>query len=296
MSVSNISKYFIQGVVDSWRYNTAPLNAFSKVTLLQGCNQNQYVTIPNVKLAATSSSDFTHASGYSGDNGDINGVNVQMSSWKYQPFDWTDTSNTLLDPEAQRRQGAALANKLAYDIVKDILSTTSSFSNLNQASGSNWATVSPVATIGATVDAAYWPSMDRSLIVAPDLYWKIASNTTTLIASGIGSGDVVKTGFLSDYYGFKVYKTHALPTTVKGMAATSRCLAVAFSTPTPQAGHNLEEVTQILDETENPLPLQLVRYYDNAKRKMVWIIETIYGKVALDAAGGYNLTITNINV
>ena len=296
MPVSNVSKYFLQGVVEAFNYAIAPLSSFSTVTQLAGANLNQYITVPNVRLASTASSTFAHSSGYSGDNTDINGVQVQLTNWNYQPFDWTDSTAALLSPDAQRSQGRSLGNRLAFYVVKDILSTTSSFTNTTQSLGSAWATVAPLTSLGQTADDAYWPQApDRSLLLSPALWWKLASNTTTLIASGYGDASMVKRGFLEDYYGFKIVKTHCLPSTVRGLAVNPRAIAVGVSIPTPQAGHNLDEVAQLQNEDGSGLPLQYVRYYDPNKRKMVNIIETLSGKTLLDSTAGYNLLVTNIN-
>jgi len=295
-NVANLTNYFIAGAAEAFSYRIAPLASFTNAFLADGCKQNDIVRVPFVTASAASSPSFAHATGYVSPDSYVNGVAITMASWKYQEWDGTDSDLAHLNPDSITALGRKLGNKLAYDVITDILSTTSSFTNKNQSSGSAWSTVTPMIALGAAASNNRWTQGDRTILAGPDLYWKIAGNTTTLIANALGNASVVQNGVLQNYYGFKVYEIDSLPSTVKGLAVTSDALAVAISVPTPQAGHDLLEVRRLQAPDGTDLPIQYVRYYNRDKRKMVNVFETIYGSTVLNTAGAFNLTVSDINV
>lgn len=294
-NVSNLTQYFLAGAAEAFSYRIAPLRSFTNAQILDGCNLNDIVRVPFVSASLQSSPSFAHSTGYVVPDTYVNGVSVTMGTWAYQQWNGTDNDMAKLTPEAITALGRKLGNKLGHDVVAAILTTTSSFSNNTVASGSTYATATPIVALGALASTNRWPVGDRTILASPALYWKIASNTTTLLANTLGSPAVIQNGVLSNYYGFKVVETDSVPSTVKGLMVTSDALAVAISVPTPQAGHDLLEVRRLTAPDGSDLPIQYVRYWDNAKRTMVNVFETIYGASALNASAGYNLLVTDIN-
>jgi len=295
-SLVNFTQYFLAGVAEAFTARIAPLSSFTNATNLEGVNLNDYVQIPKVYAAASASNDFAHATGYATPNSQIETVSVQLNKWKTQEAALTDAMVARLSPAALVAQGRALGNKLGLDVVTDILSSTASFTNYTIASGSQWASNTAIVGLGEDCDDNNWPDMARNLLVSPALYWKMVSNTTTLIASSFGNPDVIQNGKLSNYYGFDIFNVKSLPSTVKGLAISPSALAVALSTPTPQAGHNLEEVIRLTAPDKTDLPIQYIKFYDPYKRRMIHAFETLYGYTTLDATAGFNLLVTNLNV
>lgn len=294
-NVTNLTQYFLAGAAEAFSYRIAPLKAFTNAQILDGCNLNDIVRVPFVTASVLSSPSFSHATGYVVPDSYVNGVSVTMGTWAYQQWNGTDQDMAKLTPEAVTALGRKLGNKLGHDVVASILTTTSSFSNNTVSSGSLYATAAPIVALGALASTQRWPQGDRTILAGPALYWKIASNTTTLLANTLGSPAVIQNGILSNYYGFKVVETDSVPSTTKGLMVSSDALAVAISVPTPQAGHDLLEVRRLTAPDGSDLPIQYVRYWDNAKRTMVNVFETIYGSAVLNSAAGYNLLVTDID-
>lgn len=295
-TVTNLTQNFTQGAAEAFAYRTAPLKAFANAQVLDGCNLNDIVRIPFVSASTAASPTFAHSTGYVLPDSYVNGVAITLGTWSYQEWAGSDNDMAKLTPESVTALGRKLGNKLGHDVIAAICKTTGSFTNNTVASGSAYSAATQMVALGTLASTQRWPIGERSILASPALYWKMAANTTTLLANSYGSPSVVQNGVLSSYYGFNVYEVDSIPSTCKGLMVASDAIGVAISVPTPQAGHDLLEVRRLTAPDGNDLPIQYVKYYDTAKRTMIHVFETIYGSAVLNSSAGYNLLVTDIDV
>lgn len=291
-SVSNLTQYLISGVASQFAYRLAPLNAFSNVSLHDGANLNDVVRIPFVETGSASQT-FAHSTGYATANSSIVGVSVTMDTWKYQLANITDSDLIRLSPEAITQLGKNLGNRLANDVLSDVLALTSSFVNHVTKSGSLWATSTAPTDLRLSGSTNRWADGDYNLIVGPQLYNKILG-TTNAAAYAYGSTSAIQDAKIPRYYGFNVYECDVIPSTVKGLATTKNALGVAISYPRPQEGNLYTEVQRIVDPNSG-IVLGYRKYYDNVKATMAHVFEVLYGKTILNKKGAFNVKVTDLN-
>lgn len=294
-TVTNLTQYFIDGATEALSYRLANVDKFAYIVNKQGCYVNDYVRIPFISASAASVGTYSHTTGYTAQDSYVAGVSVQLTDWLVRPYDVTDTDAAHITPEVMKRLSAKNANLLANDIVtKLLLNTSSSFGNYTQASGSSWASTTGIIGLSTSASVNRWSQDEQYLITGPELYWKAAGNTTTLVANAYGQPDVVQNGVLSRYYGWQPTIVDSLPSTVKGIALTKDAVALATSLPIPQNQNNLQSVDVV--SLPNGINIQLISYYDPIKRKSTFAAELITGYAALNTSAGFNILVTNMNV
>jgi hypothetical protein len=292
-TVTNLTQYFIESATTALDYRLGNVDKVARIVEKQGAIVNDYTRIPYISSSAQPVQTFSHTTGYVNPDSRVEGIDLQFTDWLYRPFEITDTEAVRLSPADIANLARANANLLANDIYKKLFTaTTSSFANSIQAGGSAWASTAGIIALSTSASLQRWDEGDKNLVVTPSLYWRMAGNTTTLVANALGKSDVVQKGVLSDYYGWKPFIVDSLPTTVQGMGLTSQAMALGVSIPTPQANGQIEGLAVI--SLPNGMKIQAFHYYTPSLRKHTFVNELITGYAVIDRTRGYNLVVNNM--
>lgn len=289
-TVSNLTDYLVAGAAREFSKKLAPLNAFSKAVLLNGCKKDDVVRIPFIS-GSTSNATFDASTGYATANSNVNGTSVTLGTWVYRMASLTDSDVSHLTPESITELGANLGEALAADVMTSLLTTTSSFANHVAPSGSQWASTTAPIDVRLSGSNNSW-SGKQSLIINPTLYSKILA-TTNAAASAYGSSTPIQDGKLPRYYGFDVYESDVVPSTIYGLATTQQSLGVVMSYPAPQEGHNYAEARPVT--TPEGLVLGYRKWFDPKYGTTYHVFEALFGSATLNSKAAFNLKVTDIN-
>jgi len=291
--VSNLTQYFVEGSTAALQYRLGNLSDYTIIAKEDKAYQNGYVRVPFISGSAQAVSTFSHTSGYPTSDSSVVGTSVQLVDWLARPYDISDTDWAHITPEVMTKLAATNINLLAKDIESKLYTAASaSLTNYTQASGSAWSSTTGIIGLATSASAARYDLNEMYFVSAYDLYWKAAGNTTTLIANGLGSPDVVKNGMLTKYYGWNTVISDAIPSTVKGFGFTRDSLILGAATPTPQSPNTLLSYNVVT--LPNGLPIQLISFRDEPKRKTTFVAELLCGYGV--QRGGFNIRVTDMNV
>lgn len=292
-TVTNLTQYFIEGSTKALDYRLGNVDKVARIVEKEGAIVGDYTRIPYISSSAQPVQTFSHDTGYVNPDSRVEGVDLQFNDWLYRPFEITDTQAARLSPTDILNLATSNANLLANDIYKKLfVATTGSFANSIQAGGTAWASTGGVIALSTSASLNRWDEGDKNLVVTPSLYWKMAGNTTTLVANALGKSDVIQKGVLSDYYGWKPFIVDSLPTTVQGLALTSQGMALGISIPTPQPNGIMEGLATIA--LPNGMKIQAFHYYTPSLRKHTFVNELITGYAVIDRTRGFNVVVNNM--
>jgi len=184
------------------------------------------------------------------------------------------------------QQAKAVARKIIVDAWALILHATYA-QKVTKALGS--IATADIRAMKVILDKADVPMSDRSLILNPDVFDKIAGDTTITIANAMAYGgpEVVREGFIPRLLGFDVHNINIVPgngENLVGFAVHPSAMALAIRTLRPQEpGEYLE--TRIVRDEKSGIGLGYRRHYSAAKGTHFCTFEAIYGAVAAVPAG-----------
>lgn len=127
-----------------------------------------------------------------------------------------------------------------------------------------------VADIAQTASGLYWPTMDRSLVLAPSYFTALTKDESVKAAYAYGSADAIRSRKIPALAGFSpIMEYAALPTNSEnlyGVALTKSAAVIAARVPAVPA--NFPGEIQNVTDPDSGLTLQLRKWYSADDGKM----------------------------
>ena len=195
------------------------------------------VSVPYYPLVTAASTDFS--SSYSFGNTTTEARNVTVNKRKYQSMSVTSSEWNRQPAINWEQLGTIKGEKLAQDVVADILSVVTA-ANYGAAAFTGAASTfdsDDVGDIRKACNLANWPKDGRTLLVdtAYDSY--LYRDSAVKNAQAYGENGVIKEGALSKILGFDYFESALIPANgenLVGMALYRSAILIAFSPITPE--------------------------------------------------------------
>jgi hypothetical protein len=208
---------------------------------LQGTDK---VEVPYYPLQTAASSDLTSSNipAYVfGQATTTNKAEITVNKRKYQPLDYSSQEfrrQPLLDTI---RLAKLNAEKLAVDILLDILSvvTNANFGGPVLTSSANAWTSDTVATLRGVANGLSWPTSGRSLLVDATVDTALTQDPAYKLALNIGTASVIQEGKFPKLSGFEYAWMPSLPTNgekLNAFIAFASGILAAFAPVLPAPG------------------------------------------------------------
>jgi hypothetical protein len=274
----------------AFKRKLAPLQAFSL-----GFNKDQSplrkgdkMRVPYYPLVSQASKDFNGT--YAFEDVDVSFKEITVDKRKYQPTTFTSTewSRSNWDPA---KYGEQLGNKLAFDVVTDVLSlvTADNFGSAASTGAAGDFDLDDVLVMKQACDVAEWPEDMRSLILAWAYYNNLLGETGIRDAGAFGGSEGVRQGVIPQVGGFTPYGLNGIPANSQnlvGMAAYPSAILIGFSpiTPVPSVRDALLDYQVITDPEGTGLTLERRVWGDPDTDSHKEVLEVNYGRAVGEAA------------
>lgn len=266
-----------------------PLRLFSTVfenVPLQGTDQ---VVVPYYPLQAAASQDFvdsdgTGGTGYQfGQATQTNSKTITVNKRKYQPLDYSSSEFRRQPWFDAARLVKINAEKLAVDILKDILSVIvaanygPAVKNIPAAGYSS----DDIVDLKTIADNLNWPDAGRALIVDSSIGNSLAKDPDYKLALNIGTPSVTQRGTFPNLSGFDYAWMPNFPNNgenLLGVIAYASALGAAFAPVDPAAGVRQQLVAyEIATDTATGISLNYRHWGAAQADRDFEVIESAYG-------------------
>lgn len=230
-----------------------PLKAFSTAFYDQPLHGTNKVSVPYFPLESAASTDFDGT--YVFGNTDTQLREVTINKRKYQSMSFT-SSEVARQPQLRPEEyGRVKGQKLAEDVITDILSLVTA-ANYGAAGFTGLAATfdsDDVVDIGMACTQANWPRIGRSLILSPAYYAGLIKDKDIKSSPSVSITDeAMKAGRIPQLHGFGVHETIMIPANAEnlvGMVVYSSAVLVAFSpiAPAPDVLNQLTDYRSVTD-------------------------------------------------
>lgn len=256
---------------------------------LQGTDEIEVQYLP---LQAGASKDFDPATGYVFDGtATQQSRKITVDKRKYQAIDYSSATMRRQPFFKSVELGALNAEKLAVDVLFDILSvvTVAKF-------GAEADTWDPAAVDSDNVidlkkacDEANWSDQGRGLIVDSTIDNRLQKDEAYKLALNIGGTEVIRQGKLPQISGFDYAWMPSFPDNgekLVGVATHMGGIGCAFCPVDPVAEvRSVISAYEIVTEPQTGISMNY-RAWGNAQMDRAYqVIETAYGKDVINAAG-----------
>lgn len=277
----------LDAAISAFRRAVFPITVFASVfrnVQLKGTNK---VAVPYYPLETSASRDFDHADGYVFDDDSATQVKeVTINKRKYQPLHFTSEELARIPMLNAQKIGAQKGEKIAYDVLADILSIFTAANGYTvqgtpaDASSANYDS-NAVIDWRTAVNKIPWPTSGRGLLTNPDLDGALLKDNAFKAAYSIGTDQVIRTGMLPNIFGFDYATSNAVPANGErliGLLTYASAVLVAFSPIKPADSiQKLLVDYQIATDPDTQISLEYRHWgdpdYDVDKR----VIECNYG-------------------
>ena len=259
-----------------------PLRMFATVfrnVALKGTNK---VAVPYYPLEGSASLDFAGTYVF-GDSSNTLSREVAINKRKYQPLKLTGEEMARLPMLNAEMIGALKGEKLAYDVIQDILSsiTAATYGAAIYTGAANTLDSDVITDIRTAVGKLNWPASGRGLLANLDVDGSLLKDKAFLQAYSIGTTDVIKEGRLPRVLGFDYAASNALPTNGEkliGLAVFSSAILAAFSPIEPPADvRSLMTAYEIIDDADTGISLEYRQWGEPGTDTSKRVLECNYG-------------------
>lgn len=275
---------------------------------LQGTDE---VEVPYYQLQTATSKDFTDGDGTGGSGyqfGQATGTGakkITVNKRKYQPLDYSSNEFRRQPWFDAVRLGKINAEKLAVDILTDIMSvfTPANFPTIPQAdpdfnpnlnlpaAGYTSDQIDDLRTVATNLN---WPSGGRSLITGTTLDNALGKDPTYKLALNIGTTDVIQLGKFPRLSGFDYASMPSFPgngCNLQGIIAFASAMAAAFAPVDPASGVRQQLVSyDIATDPATGISLNHRHWGNPQADRDFEIIESAYGYAPILARAAQLLT------
>jgi hypothetical protein len=277
----------LDAAISAFRRAVFPITIFATVfrnVQLKGTNK---VAVPYYPLETSASRDFDQADGYVFDDDSATQVKeVTINKRKYQPLHFTSEQLARIPMLNAQKIGAQKGEKIAYDVLQDILSIFTSGNGYTvqgtpaDASSANYDS-NAVIDWRTAVNKIPWPQVGRGLLTNPDLDGALLKDNAFKAAYSIGTDQVIRTGDLPNIFGFNYGTSNAVPANGEhliGLLTYASAVLCAFSpiTPAPSIQKLLVDY-QIATDPETQISLEYRHWGDPDHDVDKRVIECNYG-------------------
>lgn len=277
---------YLREAMKAFKARLLPLGLFSTSFNVTPITGKREVVVPYYPLSASESKIFDGT--YKFDKGQALGKTIAIDKRKYQ-------SLTKSSEEAQTLSGvvdysaifAQKANKLADDILKDILSvfTVANFSPVVLDTTAANFDADDVVDIETACDEANWPDQSRGLILKGAWFGAVKKSLIDKGGNSTFGGNVLAAG-LPDLFSFKAAKSQNLASKVAGVAVHPSAVLVGMSPIQPAGAIDYQTYT----DPETGLTLEYRRWFEPGNDRLNEVIECNYGFVKGEAAAAKIIT------
>ncbi len=272
-----ISQLALQALVSSM----APLKNFSTSYSADAARRGTVISVPIVaNIVATSA----YPNYESADQGSASSSLVSLSSYAKSTVGVTDQQfmgSSFVDVEKFAfQQGKAVAKYVFQDVCSLFTATTGNFVTTTVTSAGTF-TISSVRSGRQTLAKNGVDISECSMLVNPDAFSNLLSDSTNLLANLAFGGDAIKEGKIPKVLGLETHEVSALPTTnnLVGFIAHPAAAALAVRPLVPQDSSYYIESRVISDEATG-LAISYRRHYAPANGTHWCTIEALYGYTA----------------
>ena len=291
----------LQTAVKEFSRRALPLKAFASVftdTPLQG---DDTVRVPYYPLqnAASSSFDYTTTDGYVfGQSTDTQAKTITVNKRIYQPLDFS-SQEMCRQPMLKLEELAALAaQKLAYDVLTDILSaiTVANYPAIGLTRPAAAISSDDLADLSGACSDANWPVNGRSLIMGTGYDTQLKKDNSVKLALNINGTEVLREGRVPNLAGFDYFTMPNLPTNdeaLGGFAVAPGAGAIFFASAPIAPGPGVRRVLSAFETVTDPatgISLVFRQWGDCDKDVTREIVECSYGYAAGNPAALKRIT------
>jgi hypothetical protein len=251
---------------------------FNDVQIRRGKN----VEVPYYPLVTAASKDFDTC--YVFDDDYTLGVReVPVNKRKYQEFTMTGEELARLPQLQMEKMGAMYGEKIAYDILEDILSVVTA-ANFGAAAFTGAASTfdsDDVTDLATVADIIPWPKTARSLIVTPTYKGNLFKDGDVRLEYAYGDAGVIRDDVLPKVGGFGFDWSPAIPDNgenLVGFMAFPSAVLVAFSpiAPPPLARKVMSQY-EVVADPDTGIMLEYRAWGDPGCDADYHVIEANYG-------------------
>lgn len=230
----------LDSAINAFKRAVFPITMFASVFRDVQLKGTDKVAVPYYPLEGSASRDFDQGDGYVFDDDSVTQVKeVTINKRKYQPLSITSRDLARLPMLNAQRIGQLKGDKLAYDVLEDILSI---ITNANYGAAVFTGIASgfdsdDVVDIRTALNKVPWPTVGRGLMVNPDYDGALLKDNSFKAAYALGTDQAVRTGQLPNVLGFEYAQSNAVPNNSEnlvGFASYMSAVLCAFS-PIPPA-------------------------------------------------------------
>jgi hypothetical protein len=228
---------------------TAFSTKFNDVQIKRGKN----VEVPYYPLVTAASKDFDTCYVFD-DDYTLATREIPVNKRKYQPFTITGEELARLPQLKMEEMGRMYGEKIAYDILEDILSVVTN-ANFGAAAFTGAASTfdsDDVTDLGVVADIIPWPKTGRSLVVTPAYKGNLFKDGDVRLEYAYGDAGVIRDDVLPKVGGFGFDWSPAIPANgenLVGFMSFPSAILVAFSpiAPPPMARKVMSQYEVVAD-------------------------------------------------
>lgn len=274
----------------AFKRKLAPLSAFS-----MGFQKDQSrlrkgdtMRVPYYPLVTNASKDFNGT--YAFEAATVSYRDVTVDKRKYQPTSFTSSEWSRLNWDAGK-YGEQIGNKLAYDVITDVLSLVTA-ANFGAAAVTGAAAdfdLDDVLAMKQACDVAEWPTEMRAMLLTWSYYNNLLGEAGIRDASAFGGAEAVRNGTIPSIHGFNPYGVNGIPANAEnlvGMAVHPSAILIGFSpiAPVDSVRDALKDYQVITDPEGTGLTLERRVWGDPDTDTHKEVLEVNYGRAVGDAA------------
>ena len=234
----------LQETIRDFAVRVLPLRLFSTVFSNVPLQGTDTVAVPYYPLQTAASSNRTTSAIPSyvfGQATTTNKALISIDKLKYQPLDYSSAEFQRQPFFDAVRLGKINAERLAVDVLTDILSvvTAANYGAPGHTTSAAAITSDDVVDLRGACNSAHWPDSGRSLIVDSSVDTALQKDTAYKLALNIGTPSVIQQGRFPNLSGFDYAWMPSLPDNGEkliGFAAFASGILAAFAPIQPSPG------------------------------------------------------------
>jgi hypothetical protein len=231
---------------------------------------------------ATASQDWVAANGYVAQDSEIDGLDITINKRKY--VEWNLTTQEMADnPQVNmdrfaRQKGFALAKDVLQDIWSVITNAnygapvfTGAAANLDS---------DAIADIETVCDEAFWPDMERGLILKPAYASNLTKDSKIVGTVGLEQSEVLQRSRIGTIHNFNTHKSPFVPDNGENLrffATHPDAILIASRVLVPEDPSKIIRFERLADPMGTGLTLAFREWTDPVLDKVRRIFEFNYG-------------------
>ncbi len=269
-----------QKALEAFVATLTPLRAFATNFSEAAVERGDKVKVLWVDAAAAAR-DWVAATGYVIDDSTATGLDISLNRRKYVSWNLT-TEEMQNNPQvALERFARQKGFRLAREVLQDIWSvvTNANYGAPIFTGGATAFDNDDVADMEATLDDAFWPDGERSLILKPAYKSALVKDQALAGTLGVDKSPVLSESRIDVIHNFALYKSAVIPTNAEnliGMAAHPDGILVAMRVLQPEPNRVLN-MFEVLTDPDSGITITLREWYDAILDKTNRVLECSYG-------------------